>query len=187
MDRQLYHEETTCPVDFAAFYQRHRRSLIGMLRRRFGDRADIEDVVHDAVTTALSRLNEYQPDRATMLTWVGRIAQNRMLDVLRSQKHALPSFDDPDFAEAEMEQAVGPEEDWARRQALNLLRALLSALPERQRRVIEAVQIEERTLRSAAEHLGLTMDKVVYALKSGMATLKMNFLSQNPGPFTYNH
>ena len=182
MARQSLPAESASQEDFTTFCKRSRRSLVVILRRRFGDRPDIEDVVQDALKAAFLHLPEYQPDRATLLTWVSRIARNRMLDILRGQRHALPSIDDPEFPEAEAESAVGPEELWERRQALSLLRSLLSSLPERQRRVIEAVKMEGRTLQSAAGQLGLTIDKVVYALESGMKTLSRKFLSQNPGP-----
>jgi RNA polymerase sigma-70 factor (ECF subfamily) len=182
MGLQTPSEESASEQDFVTFYRRYRKSLVVMLVRRFGDRPDIEDVVQDAMKAALLHLPEHDPGRSCLLTWVRRITMNRMVDVVRREKHKPPSIDDPEFNEAETELAAGPEEIYERRQSLSLLRSALRALPERQRRVIEAVKLEGHTLRSAAEHLGLTMDKVIYALECGMKTLSAKILSQNSGP-----
>lgn len=126
--------------DAAAFDElvgRHMRRAFGVAYRLLGQREDAEDLVQEAFLAALERIGSYQPGRP-FAPWFYRILVNRGLNARRAR--ALRVTEEIPVAAA----AVGPSPERAAEQAelREELRSALSALPERQRVVVELFELE---------------------------------------------
>ncbi len=112
-----------------ALYNHHRESIFRLAYGLLGQSADAEEVAQDALAYALSRINQYDPGKASFSTWLHRIAVSRCRD--RQRRKWLPSLplsqwlkwggDAPDPAPTPERQAVQVEtrsQVWAAVQAL---------------------------------------------------------------------
>jgi RNA polymerase sigma-70 factor (ECF subfamily) len=104
-------------------------TVFGFLLHRLRDRAAAEDVFQLVLTEVWRRGAEYDPARASMLTWVLTIARSRAVDELRRHR---PEPLDP---------AILPEVgvDAPQDEAIERWRVahLLAQLPEEERRLLE--------------------------------------------------
>lgn len=78
---------------FDRLYDRFERPLYGFLRARLGDRAEAEDVLHEAFMAVLrerGRASEVRSFRA----WLYQVAGNLCLNRLRSRKRAARAIDE---------------------------------------------------------------------------------------------
>jgi RNA polymerase sigma-70 factor (ECF subfamily) len=89
---------------FRAAVEPHRRELLVHCYRMLGSVDDAQDLLQETMTRAWRAFAHYDPRRASMRTWLYRIATNACLNALKSrQRRPLPAdigpvFDDPDAA-----------------------------------------------------------------------------------------
>jgi RNA polymerase sigma-70 factor (ECF subfamily) len=165
-------------VDFEQLAAAHRRELFAHCYRMSGSVHDAEDLVQETLLRAWKSLGTYDESRASMRTWLYRIATNACLTALRGRdRRPLPSglvaaLDDP---RAPM--TVAPEVPWlqpfpadpadvaAARGSLRLaFVAALQLLPARQRAILILREVLEWPAAEVAEALGTT----VAAVNSGL-------------------
>lgn len=73
--------------DRGAFEQLYRSTsskLFGICHRLINDRAEAEDTLQDVYATVWHKAGQYDPSRASAITWLAMIARNRCIDRLRS-------------------------------------------------------------------------------------------------------
>jgi RNA polymerase sigma-70 factor, ECF subfamily len=89
---------------FGTAVEPHRRELLVFCYRMLGSVDDAQDVLQETLTRAWRAFSRYDPSRASVRTWLYRIATNACLDALKArQRRPLPAdvgpaFDDPDAA-----------------------------------------------------------------------------------------
>jgi RNA polymerase sigma factor (sigma-70 family) len=66
-----------------------RIPLTGYCYRLLGSAADTDDAVQETLIRASSRLDQYDPNRGRLSTWVHGIATNVCIDMLRSAKRRV--------------------------------------------------------------------------------------------------
>src|ERR1700679_3351601 len=100
-------------IAFDALYVRYERRLYGFVLRFLGDRADAEEVFHDAFLNLL-RGPELRFDEARFSSWLFRVARNLCANRLRSRRrgsHALGLLAIPaDVGLPSPEEQVGHEQ-----------------------------------------------------------------------------
>jgi len=70
-------------------YETHRSRVMRVAFSLLGDADDAEDVCQDVLTYALTRLDQYDPDRAAFTTWLHMITVSRCRDRLRRARAAF--------------------------------------------------------------------------------------------------
>ncbi len=73
--------------DRAAFHEVYRRTsakLLGVCLRIFTDRSEAEDVLQDVYVTIWQKAGQFDPARASPITWLVTLTRNRAIDRLRS-------------------------------------------------------------------------------------------------------
>jgi RNA polymerase sigma-70 factor (ECF subfamily) len=141
-----------------------------MVRRRIHDPGLAEDVVQDVLLTLHRVRHTYDPDRPFM-PWLAAIASARAIDRLRKgRRHAAHEVYD-ETAMLNHPDEIG-ERDAEARDAQEEVTRLLDTLPPRQRRALELVKLDERSLAEASALTGqsagalkVTVHRAIRALR----------------------
>lgn len=117
---------------YAQLVSRYHVGLIIHCDRLVNDRQSAEDIAQEAFITAYSKLSTFKSSQGRFSTWLYKIATNKALDYLRSQKRAFPSE-----AIEELVEEAAPDYELAERNAA--IRDTVEALePPSYRQVIQA-------------------------------------------------
>ena len=152
---------------YAELMRLYRDSIYYMLMRMVKNKDDAEDLTLMTFGKAFRYLDKYTPQYA-FSTWLYRIALNNSIDFLR-MKNNMPQYFEEDLYTSSTTSIIdqsednlqrNPEEEIIDKQRLQLLRAAVSELPERYRRVIELRYYEDLAYEEIAERLGLTLSNV---------------------------
>ncbi len=155
--------------DLSALVLRERPRLWRFIRRRVLDRADAEDILQD-VFYALVEASRLPESLEQASAWLYRVARNRIIDRFRRRKAQAVSLplDDADDAEGEyrLDLALpspdgGPEAGYARSVLLTALQEALQGLPDSQRSVFLAHEIEGRSFRQIAAETGVALNTLL--------------------------
>ncbi|HWF54223.1 MAG TPA: RNA polymerase subunit sigma-70 [Solirubrobacteraceae bacterium] len=158
---------------FRALVEPYRRALQVHCYRMLGSSHDAEDIVQETLLRAWRALERFEP-RASVRTWLYRIATNACLDELERRPNR-PEPVEP-FPNELLDQAAAPVYDPAARYALRegMELALLSAiqlLPGRQRAVLILRDVLGWTGPEVATLLDSTVASVNSALQRARATI----------------
>jgi RNA polymerase sigma factor (sigma-70 family) len=147
--------------------QREQSRLRNFIRRRVPDPRDAEDVLQD-VFYELVEANRLLMPIDHIAGWLFRVAQNRITDLFRKKKphslHDLAQGDDEELLSLEdllPSPDAGPDAAYARSVLLDELEDALNELPEEQRRVFVANEIEGRTFREMAAATGVSINTLL--------------------------
>lgn len=159
-------------ADTAAFVRVYRatsRKLYGIIVRILG-RGDLTDeILQEVYLKVWQRAGEFDPLRASPITWLATIARNRALD--EGRRRQMGSLDDvPGLLELPSDEDIAG--DHADRDQVARLRQFLAALEPERRRVIELVYFEGLSREAAAERVGLTAAVVGRWIRADLAKLK---------------
>jgi RNA polymerase sigma factor (sigma-70 family) len=163
--------------DITAAVQRERGTLLAFIRRRIADAAEAEDVLQDALYELVLAYRMLQPVEQAG-AWLRRVARNRIIDRFRRKRpEALPTWradeaedaDDAAFEELLPAADGGPESDLMRAVLLAEIEAALAQLPEEQRAVFLAHEIEGLSFKELARRSGVSVNTLLsrkhYALR----------------------
>ena len=152
---------------YAELMRLYRDSIYFMLMCMVKNKDDAEDLTLMTFGKAFRYLDKYTPQYA-FSTWLYRIALNNSIDFLRVKNNMPQYFEDDlytnsttsiiDQSEENLQRT--PEDEVIDKQRLQLLRAAVSELPDRYRKVIELRYYEDLAYEEIAERLGLTLSNV---------------------------
>src|SRR5476651_1293295 len=69
-------------------YRLTSAKLFGVALRILGERSEAEDVLQEVYVTVWRKAADFDPSRASPITWLIAIARNRAIDRLRATKHS---------------------------------------------------------------------------------------------------
>jgi RNA polymerase sigma-70 factor (ECF subfamily) len=179
---------------FRALTEPHRRELQVHCYRMLGSLQDAEDAVQDTLVAAWQGLGAFE-GRATMRTWLYRIATNRCLDALRAARRRpakewdIPGVEPPDptrlgevvwlepYPDALLQDAIGvpigPEARYEQTESISLaFITALQLLPPRQLAVLVLRDVLGFHANEVADMLDSTVESVTSALKRARASLQ---------------
>ena len=152
---------------YAELMSLYRDSIFYMLVRMVKNKDDAEDLTLMTFGKAFRYLDKYTPKYA-FSTWLYRIALNNSIDFLR-MKNNMPQYFEEDLYTSSATSIIDqsednlqrtPEEEIIDKQRLQLLRAAVTELPEKYRKVIELRYYEDLSYEEISERLGLTLSNV---------------------------
>ena len=179
---------------FRALTEPHRRELQVHCYRMLGSFQDAEDALQDTLLAAWRGLGGFD-GRASIRTWLYRIATNRCLDVLRSASRRpakewdIPGVEPPEptrlgevvwlepypdaLLEGVMNVPLGPEARYEQTESISLaFVTALQVLPPRQLAVLILRDVLGFHANEVADMLDTTVESVKSALKRGRAGLQ---------------
>jgi RNA polymerase sigma factor (sigma-70 family) len=148
--------------------RRERSRLLGFIRRRVSDPFDAEDILQD-VFHELAEANRLLMPIEHVTGWLFRVARNRIIDLFRKQRPErltapLPGGDPGEPLSLEdllPSPEAGPEAMFARRVLLEELALAVDDLPEEQRAVFVAHELDGRSFKEMAAASGESVNTLL--------------------------
>jgi RNA polymerase sigma factor (sigma-70 family) len=147
---------------------RDKTRLRNFIRRRVADPSDAEDILQEVFYELVQTYRLMKPI-SQVGAWLFRVARNRITDLFRKKKPEA-STNDPAVAEDGESltfedllpsQDAGPEAAYARTVLLGELEDALEELPEEQREVFLAHEVEGRSFKELAVETGLSVNTLL--------------------------
>ena len=148
--------------------KREQSRLRNFIRRRVPDPRDAEDILQD-VFYELVEANRLLMPIGHVTGWLFRVARNRITDLWRKRKPE--SFSDsavaneadelPQLEELLPSPDAGPEALYARNLLLDELALAVAELPEEQREVFVAHELEGRSFKEMAAETGVSVNTLL--------------------------
>jgi RNA polymerase sigma factor (sigma-70 family) len=165
--------------DITAVVLRERSRLGKFIRRRVLDAADAEDILQDVLSEFVAAYRLPSPIEQAS-AWLFRVARNRIIDRFRKKKElsAHQSSGGPDDdSEYRLDLALpspegGPEIEYARSVLLTALQRALDELPDNQRAVFVAHELEGRSFKELAAASGVPLNTLLARKHSAVLFLR---------------
>ena len=125
---------------------------------------EAEDLTQEALMAIHTRRHTYDPAEA-LTPWVYAIARYKLIDHLR---HTRASMTDLPIEDAEELMA---QDDYVGTESANDLTRLLSELPDKMRRAIQAVKLDGLSVAEAASRCGMSESAVKVNVHRGLKAL----------------
>jgi RNA polymerase sigma factor (sigma-70 family) len=155
-------------------YRKNRGRFLSRVKRATRNILDAEDIVHEAFVKALSNLNVIEKVE-NLSAWLFTVIRNLIIDMWRSRRsRALAG--EKDIAEetiAEIIAATGldPADELIRNELADAITEAITALPEKQRAVIEAQILDNLTFRELSEKNGESINTLMTRKKLAVKKL----------------
>jgi RNA polymerase sigma factor (sigma-70 family) len=148
---------------------RERPRLRNFIRSRVADANEVEDILQDVFAELVESYRALRPVEQVG-AWLATVARNRITDLFRKKKPVglddLRSVDAGHDSDATVEDLLpspeaGPEAAYARSVLLEELENALQELPQAQREVFIAHEIDGRSFRELAAETGLNLNTLL--------------------------
>ncbi len=131
--------------------------------------AQAEELVQEALLRLWRRAELFDPARASLATWLFRIARNLYLDSLRGEPHWLPMQEGLDWMEENPDDVDSTAEAFADHAGL---KRAIDSLPPVQARLIRMSYFEAKSHSEIAQELGMPLGSVKSSLRRAFAKLQ---------------
>jgi RNA polymerase sigma-70 factor (ECF subfamily) len=153
----------------AAVYDRYRGIVYAVALRVLGNTTAAEDVLQEVFLRLWRNPDAFDAGRGRLPAWLAVIARNRSIDYLRKR----PPEDD--LEEISISSNIDLEDGFARMQAVERIRAVISQLPQEQRKSLEMVYFEGMTQSEIAAKTGDPLGTVKTRIRTGLLALRKAF------------
>jgi RNA polymerase sigma-70 factor, ECF subfamily len=158
---------------YATAVRLHSRAIAAYAFRMLGNEAETQDVAQETFLRLWLHAARWDGRKASLSTWLHRIAHNLCIDALRRQR--TESLADADAVEAPETASAAQLLDQAA--AVQVLREGLSSLPERQRSALLLSHYQGLSNRDIADILSISVDATESLLARARRTLKSSLRS----------
>jgi len=174
---------------------RERPRLRNFIRRRVADPLDAEDILQDVFAELVEAYRLMKPIEQVG-AWLFRVARNRITDLFRKKKPEALADQQVLTADGELllledllpSNDAGPDEIYTRSVLLEALEDALEELPDEQRQVFVAHELDGRSFKELAQETGLTVNTLLsrkhYAilhLRRRLQSIYKEFSTQKEG------
>lgn len=162
---------------FTQLYNRYFRRVYGFVYNRFGNSADVEEIVQETFTAVFESIGNFQ-SRASLLSWIFGIARNTANNHVRRQKvrNARTEEIEPEFVQAVSSLAnCSPEDQLHMRRLVDDMCERLDSVAEWQSEIFVMRHFEDLSIREICERTQRSSD----AVRSSLYRVK-NELLQAP-------
>ena len=148
---------------------REQGRLRNFIRRRVPDDAEAEDILQDVFYELVEAYRLMKPVEQVG-AWLYRVARNRIIDVFRKKRPEAfgvqTGSENEDNGPLSLEDLLpspdaGPEAEYARSVLLDQLAAALDELPDDQREVFVAHEIEGRSFKEISAETGVSVNTLL--------------------------
>lgn len=159
---------------YEAAVAQHVKSISHYAFRMLRNTKDTEDITQETFLRLWTHADRWNPDKASLTTWLHRIAHNLCIDYLRKDKSSLSdNIDDvdkieqPDYADEESEERLAA------------LTQAISELGERQRSALVLNHYHGFSNKQIAEIMDVSVDALESLLARARRTLKTQLVQKS--------
>ena len=146
-----------CRSSFASLFEFFAPRLKSYMLRLGADDSQAEELAQEVLVTVWRKAGQYDPKKASVSTWIFRIARNRRIDAHRRVSKPAIEPDDPILRPEDPEE---PDEIVNRAQMDAVVREELKKLPEEQLVLLQAAFYDGLSHSEIAERFGLPLGTV---------------------------
>jgi len=164
---------------FENIFDRYKRLVASIAARYFRQPEQIEEIIQISFTKVYIELGNFNGRHDfSLASWIGRIAANACLDILRSRKRK-PENLHCELSDAETESLfLSAENNEKTAESAHIERdlaeKLLSSLPAEDRAIMQMLEVEEMSVKEVADITGWSKSKVkIRAFRSRNALRKI--------------
>ena len=122
---------------------RYAERVFAMIARQVPDMMDAQELTQDAFLRAFSHIDSYDSHKASLSTWLCRIAYRLTLDHLRRQRLVIVAMEDnTDISDEELEAELST----GREERIEQLMEVIDELPDDERMLLTLYYFEDRPL-----------------------------------------
>lgn len=122
---------------------RYAERVFAMIARQVPDMMDAQELTQDTFLRAFSHIDSYDPHKASLSTWLCRIAYHLTLDHLRRRRPVIVAMEDnTDISDEELE----AELNTGREERIEQLMEVIDELPDDERMLLTLYYFEDRPL-----------------------------------------
>ena len=153
-------------------YAEYREPVFGYIFKKVQNRADAEDILSEVFLKVHSNLQTYDPQKASLSTWIYTIAHNAVCSYYRGKRLQELPLDEEIVADSNdpVEQALLQE----------LLARALETLSQREQDIIVLYYYHDLPLKEIAIKMGITYTNAKFIKSTAMGKLR-TFMKQDYG------
>lgn len=157
---------------FSYLYDNYSGALFGIIKRNIPNDLQAGDMLQEVFIKIYKNIEQYNPERGKLFTWMVNLTRNLTIDYLRSKENKSAQKNQS------IENTVNLETmEYQTETATNNigLKKLIEKLPENQFDVFDLVYFKGYTQQEASDQLGIPIGTVKTRVKLGISTLKKAF------------
>jgi RNA polymerase sigma-70 factor, ECF subfamily len=158
-------------VAFETLYRDTANRLFGICLRVLTVRSEAEDALQEVYTTVWRKAAQFNPEKATAMTWLAMIARNKAIDRLRAMpaRHARGGIE---LAENVADQAASPAQAVETSKDRARLEHCLETLEPKRRSLIRAAFFDGLTYEDLAARIEAPLGSIKSWIRRGLLQLR---------------
>ena len=135
---------------------RYADRIFAMIARQVPDVMDAQELTQDTFLRAFSRIDSYDAQKASLATWLCRIAYRLTLDFLKRRRPQMVSIEESSVWQTDIsDEQLEAELSTGREERIAKLVELMDKLPDDERMLLTLYYFEDRSLTEMAYITGI--------------------------------
>jgi RNA polymerase sigma-70 factor (ECF subfamily) len=155
-------------------FDRYHRLVFSIGLNALGDPQVAEEITQDVFVRVWERAATYQSEQGKVITWLGRIARNRSIDIYRQRsirpEHNSLSWDG--LLNIDLDGAPNVESSFELADLQRRVRQALAGIPAEQRQALAMAYFQGLSHQEIANALGQPLGTIKTRIRLGMLKLK---------------
>ena len=156
-------------------FGRYAQEVFAMIIRQVSNEQDAEELTQDTFLRAFSHIESYDPQRASLPTWLCRIAYRLTLDFLKRRRPFVVSMEDTEVWQTDInDEQLEAELSTGNEERIQRLELLIDDLPPDERMLLMLYYFEDRSL----DECSYIMDATSHALANRLYRIRKKLYKQ---------
>ena len=156
-------------------FGRYAQEVFAMIIRQVSNEQDAEELTQDTFLRAFSHIGSYDPGRASLSTWLCRIAYRLTLDFLKRRRPFVVSMEDTEVWQTDIsDEQLEAELSTGNEERIQKLELLIDDLPPDERMLLMLYYFEDRSL----DECSYIMDATSHALANRLYRIRKKLYKQ---------
>jgi len=135
---------------------RYAERVFAMVVRQVTDVMDAQELTQDTFLRAFSRIDSYDPQKASLSTWLCRIAYRLTLDFLKRRSPAIVSMEESSVWQTDIsDELLEAELSTGNEERIGLLEQVMDSLPDDEQMLLTLYYFEDHPLTEIAYITGV--------------------------------
>ena len=135
---------------------RYAERVFAMIVRQVPDVMDAQELTQDAFMRAFDHIDSYDPHKASLSTWLCRIAYRLTLDFMKRRHPVIVSIEDSKVWQTDIsDEVLEAELSTGREERIERLQEVIDDLPDDERMLLTLYYFEDRPLTEIAYITGI--------------------------------